>query len=337
MANNIINPTFLAQMKAETKKAIKLVNISQVQKEEGYRYWLPTPAAINAIAKYGAENIFLVLCNYKSHYDDDDATFIYWNNATGEFFDDTWTTRGACPNYSLYECCKFKVALAMDAIDKEALVEAIRTRMMKQATYRPCFSMKDFKNVGLKVTVKGGRKYKGEGYLVDMFDKSYQWGAPRYRSHYYGPSNYGTTTTAYAKIYNPEKNEVYTVTAKYVIVEGVEDMVKKYEEYNKAFLESATVDNLDFSEEMPKIANFEITSFNEWVAKNYGHEFDLSTANDEEKNKEEAKKQAAEAKHQEFKEKKMAQLIEWVKNNTDKKTEEDIKNLAEHIFNKRYN
>ena len=41
-------------------------------------------------------------------------------------------------------------------------------------------------------------------------------------------------------------------------------------------------------------------------------------------------------KEKEFKESKMPGIIEWVKNNTDKKTEEDIMALAEHIFNKKY-
>ena len=37
-----------------------------------------------------------------------------------------------------------------------------------------------------------------------------------------------------------------------------------------------------------------------------------------------------------LKKEKMPAIIEWVKNNTDKKTDEDIKKLAEHIFNKKY-
>ena len=37
-----------------------------------------------------------------------------------------------------------------------------------------------------------------------------------------------------------------------------------------------------------------------------------------------------------LKKEKMPAIIEWVKNNTDKKTDEDIMKLAEHIFNKRY-
>lgn len=37
-----------------------------------------------------------------------------------------------------------------------------------------------------------------------------------------------------------------------------------------------------------------------------------------------------------LKKEKMPAIIEWIKNNTDKKTDEDIKKLAEHIFNKKY-
>ena len=60
------------------------------------------------------------------------------------------------------------------------------------------------------------------------------------------------------------------------------------------------------------------------------NKFDLSIAYDEVE--EEAKKKA-----EEFKASKMPGIIEWVKTNTDKKTEEEINTLAEHIFNKRYN
>ena len=42
------------------------------------------------------------------------------------------------------------------------------------------------------------------------------------------------------------------------------------------------------------------------------------------------------AKQEAFKASKMPGIIEWVKNNTDKTTEEEILKLAEHIFNKRY-
>ena len=52
----------------------------------------------------------------------------------------------------------------------------------------------------------------------------------------------------------------------------------------------------------------------------------------EEIKNEEIKKQEAFIK---FKNEKMPQLIEWVKNNTDRKGEE-IEKLAEHIFNKKY-
>ena len=41
-------------------------------------------------------------------------------------------------------------------------------------------------------------------------------------------------------------------------------------------------------------------------------------------------------KREALKKEKMQAIIEWVKKNTDKKTEEDIMNLAEHIFNKKY-
>ena len=74
--------------------------------------------------------------------------------------------------------------------------------------------------------------------------------------------------------------------------------------------------------------NYGLVSFVEWLAK-YKNSINLSMAYDVEK-------EERLLKEKEFKESKMPGIIEWVKNNTDKKTEEDIMALAEHIFNKKY-
>ena len=70
-------------------------------------------------------------------------------------------------------------------------------------------------------------------------------------------------------------------------------------------------------------------NFIDWLKnKYYDPSIDWSKAKDIEQEKQDKKSE-------EFKKKKMLELIEWVKNNTDKKGDE-IEKLAERIFKKRY-
>ena len=85
-----------------------------------------------------------------------------------------------------------------------------------------------------------------------------------------------------------------------------------------------------------ELKSSELLSFPEWMIKNK-RTIDTNSAFDVAADEMQKKIDARNQKHNEFKAKKMPQLIEWVRNNTDKQTEEDILNLAEHIFNKKYN
>ena len=49
-------------------------------------------AVQKAIQEYGIENISMVGYNYHGRYEDDDCEFTYYNNVTGNFFYDEWTT-----------------------------------------------------------------------------------------------------------------------------------------------------------------------------------------------------------------------------------------------------
>lgn len=51
---------------------------------------------------YGEDSCFLVSKSYQSKWDDDYASFRYYSNVTGEYFDDNWTTAAACPHYDNY-------------------------------------------------------------------------------------------------------------------------------------------------------------------------------------------------------------------------------------------
>ena len=151
-------------------------------------------AVQKAINEYGIENISMVGYNYHGRYEDDDCEFTYYNNVTGNFFYDEWTTRFACPSYSCYECQTLEEADKKGFVDHEKLFSFKKYSMIKQ------FEKFKFDNIwgetfdkiaplGLRVEVKRGRKWKGIGYLVGTFTTSYQWGVKMWRSN----NDYGTS------------------------------------------------------------------------------------------------------------------------------------------------
>lgn len=55
---------------------------------------------------FGENSVFFVGENYHNGYHDDYCTIQYYCNATGEFFDDEWTSAFVCPPYDTYKECK---------------------------------------------------------------------------------------------------------------------------------------------------------------------------------------------------------------------------------------
>lgn len=299
-------------------------------------------AVQKAIQEYGIENISMVGYNYHGRYEDDDCYFTYYNNVTGNFFYDEWTTRFACPAYGCYECQTLEEADKKGYVDHEKLFSFKKFEMIKQ------LEKFKFDNVwgdtfvkiapfGLRVEVNRGRKWKGIGYLVGTFTTSYQWGVKMWRSN----NDYGTSTTRHAKIYDPTTNRIETVTAEYVKFLDLDNIIEQYKKDMIAIIEAATINDFAIgkngtsyspysgdSNDTKMTINCEIVSFMKYL-ESKGNKLNLNNAYDV---IEEEKK----AKFEAFKATKMPGIIEWVKNNTDKTTEEDIMKLAEHIFNKRY-
>lgn len=295
-----------------------------------------------AIQKYGIDNISMVGYNYHGRYEDDDCEFTYYNNVTGNFFYDEWTTRFACPAYGCYECQTLEEADKKGLVDHEKLFNFKKYEMIKQ------FEKFKFDGIcgdtfakvasfGLRVEVTRGRKWKGIGYLVGTFTTSYQWAVKKWHSN----NDYGTTTTRHAKIYDPTTNRIETVTAEYVKFLDLDNIVEQYKKEMIAIVEATTVDDFSIgkngtsyspysgdSNDTKMTIKCDTVSFIEYL-KSKGNKLNLENAHDaveEEKN----------AKFEAFKETKMPGIIEWVKNNTNRETEEDILALAEHIFNKKY-
>ena len=299
-------------------------------------------AVQKAIQEYGIENISMVGYNYHGRYEDDDCEFTYYNNVTGNFFYDEWTTRFACPSYSCYECQTLEEADKNGLVDHEKLFSFKKYSMIKQ------FEKFKFDNIwgetfdkiaplGLHVEVKRGRKWKGIGYLVGTFTTSYQWGVKMWCSN----NDYGTSTTRHAKIYDPTTNRIETVTADYVKFLDLDNIIEQYKKDMIAIVEATTIEDFSIGKNgttyspysgdsnlTPMIIKCNTISFMEYL-KSKGNNLNLETAYDV---VEEAKK----AKLLAFKESKMPGIIEWVQKNTDKETDEAILALAEHIFNKKY-
>lgn len=299
-------------------------------------------AVQRAIQEYGIENISMVGYNYHGRYEDDDCEFTYYNNVTGNFFYDEWTTRFACPSYGCYECQTLEEADKKGLVDHKKLFSFKKYSMIKQ------FEKFKFDNIwgetfckiaplGLRVEVKCGRKWKGIGYLVGTFTTSYQWGVKMWHSN----NDYGTSTTRHAKIYDPTTNRIETVTADYVKFLDLDNLIEQYKKDMIAIVEATTIEDFSIGKNgttyspysgdsnlTPMIIKCDTISFMEYL-KSKGNNLNLENAYDEVEEEKKAKLLA-------FKETKMPGIIEWVKNNTDKETDEDILALAEHIFNKKY-
>jgi len=299
-------------------------------------------AVQQAIKEYGIENISMVGYSYHGRYEDDDCNFEYYNNVTGNFFYDTWTTRCACPGYGCYECQTLEEADQKGYVDHEKLFNFKKIQLINSLKkFRfDCTWEENFVKIapfGLRVEVTGGRKWKGVGYLIGTFTTSYQWGVKKWRSN----NDYGVSRTRHAKIYDPITNHIETVTAGYVKFLDLDYIIEQYKKDMIEIVEATTVDNFSIgkngtsyspysgdSNNTPMNIKCDIVSFMAYL-KSKGNKLNLDTAYDV---VEEDKK----AKFQAFKDTKMPGILEWVKNNTDKETEEDILALAEHIFNKRY-
>lgn len=338
-----MNTEFAKKMSEITERAKKSVALWESKEIDHSNYWANPTTCIRAIAEYGAENIFLVASHYHGRYEDDDANFAYYNNKTGEFFHDEWSTRFAAPSYDSYKCTTFKEAWENDAVDKSILFKVLLKKDINKInnfTFDPFDKFEETCSLGLRVEVKKGRKWKGFGYLIGTFSKHYQWAVPQWKSN----NGYGMSGTRYAKIYDPVNNRIETVNCSWV--EFI-DLPKFIEEYKSLYLKSLnekTEDNICIND--PKtsfgcgfgdhyttpmyIQCLDMESFIDWMKRNHKNTFDLSIAYDE-------VEEAAKKKAEEFKASKMPGIIEWVKNNTDKKTEDEINNLAEYIFNKKYN
>lgn len=168
-------------------------NLKQILREnrQGYELALETHDRL-----YGKGNAFLVSKNYRSCYHDDYASFTYYSNATGEYFDDEWTTAFACPAYSCYMTEK-----TFDEAKEEGLIDVdiynseykIPETALNYDDTLYAFALRC--NKAPYVTVISGKKMNGcKGIAIDSY------------THYFGGEYY--------IIYFPEEDKFASISQK---------------------------------------------------------------------------------------------------------------------------
>lgn len=290
-------------------------NIEDYEKSDKKDYWRCPTSWMHEAAKYGAENIFLIGESYRSHAYDDYASFTYFNQATGKEFEGSWTTAGACPGYELHKCMSVIEAFRNCLLDEESYLSYMKKQMLEFVKKTDRFislEVNDWIRYKLLIDVKGGRKWwNGRGYAVKAETK---------RWSYYA-------STCYISVYEPETNTIHEVDGKYCSIVDLDKMVEEYKQWAIGRIESFTTNDIKVRDE--KMIVGEPTDYFTWMGQKAEQVvIDIENAHNPAQEERDRRKN-------EFKSRKMVELIEWVKNNTDKEGD-SVQQLAEHIFQKRY-
>ena len=274
----------------------------------GKRYgYSGIPYCLKRLRESGLDKIFLVSSNYRGLYEDDYCTFCYWDESRKEMFYDEWTTAAACPSFGLYEFpIRFNVAWESGLVDKDAYLDHLRGSYDKFVDRQKICGIEEM--IGLPVKVSGGRKWKGEGFLISINDI--------YKSRY---------KTSSAIVYDPSTNTIQEVNPDFVELNNTDEIMESYRGWARGIISGLTIEDID---PVRVSVNVDFSIKRYLSLYRASNPIDMSTASypaQEERDRKEAS----------FKQKKMKDLIEWVKNNTDK-TGEEIEILANRIYNKRY-
>lgn len=275
------------------------------------------PSIYNRIVEIGVENIFV--CGdgaYISLHNDDYCTFTYWDNVKGEFIEDGWTTAACSPSFDSFTTGIFTVeeAIKYNLFNKDVVKKFVYNECERKIAFdADYYRYKEaFTNYNKLVRVTEGRKWRGTGYLIDITFNGY-------------------TQQKDARILSLEDMQIHHCNPNYVhTVVNVNDVAKEYIEWATAKLKNV-ISNDDFD-------SFFITEGYAWCVK---PEYRFSFLNFMEDNYSTPDisnlvANACDADLNKRKSIEFAKIVEWVKNKTDKTTENDINELAIKIFNKKY-
>lgn len=276
------------------------------------------PYIVHTIAEVGVENIFYVDRNYRGLYEDDDCTFTYWDNLNGKVINDYWGTHFAAPSFFLYEdnIIRFHDAAEAGLINVE-LLRAHKVEKMHDIVNRMQISKvhEYIVNTYPRVKVEGGRKFKGEGYFIEKITES---------------SIYGDKI--YAKILSTEDFQIHYCNYRFVQFVDAENILNAYKEYAHAQIEETLKNNprTICNGTTYRMSEDVIPSIEKFVER-YKNNVEGLVANAPDPEMYERNMKLAAKRAENFK-----NIIEWVKTNTDKTTDDEIMELALRILNKRY-
>ena len=283
------------------------------------------PSIIARIVEVGAENLFYVTRHYRGLYEDDDCTFVYWDNVKGEFVNDFWGTNFAAPDFSLYE----KNIITYYEAEKMGLVNM---ELVKQYNIKRAYKI--IENIKVEVAhkdiigttnplvkVEGGRKWRGMGYFIKKVETTSRFG-----------------TKVEAKVLSLEDFQIHYCSYKYVKFVELADIVEEYKKYATQYIDECVKNNtltriFDMKDIMWEFSYSDtymksIESFIKSKSCN-NVSYLIETAFDAEAEERKRKMSASRAEN-------FANIIEWVKTNTDAQTEKEVHNLAIRILFKRY-
>ena len=249
------------------------------------------------------DNLYLIGLEYFGRYEDDDCYFAYVNAETGEITTNSWSTRGACPSFNTYLRPTVKTAVENGWLSQEWVDNYVDTKwngkkisVINDLTHDLRHLTEVFKAEPLSLPVEISNRCRKFKEPTGVLLSAETVRIP------YGWNNFET----HAKVLGSD-NKIYTIQ-----------------------LSSCTCKVLDaLREELISIVDHiqdtkEIYDF----IRNY-NKVDITGCVDVEEEK-------AAAKEAEFKEKKMGELIEWCKSKEPEKSDEDIREWAEKIFNRKY-
>lgn len=277
----------------------------------------------DAMIEFGPENIFLVGTSYSGMYHDDYCTFRYYNNVTGKQFTDEWTTAFACPSYARFEdCLTISEALELGLLNKQLALEVAVEQQKQhvsnlQLEITPAMAI----NSHLEMNINRGRKFRGTGILMDIRKDSYQYYSPMFASK---NADFGKKITNVAILMVEDTMTIEEVNYEYCVPTHFEEMKEAWRQEVMEFLDNVTLENMEGLHIVyPKHLGWE--NFVERYANELpdGSMFTYPA------------QQQRDEKENAFKAKKIADLTEWAKNNTDV-PENEIPQFVERLFNKKY-
>lgn len=207
------------QVKAEVMNTIEKLNAECKKLVANGAKRNNTPEVVFQIAEHGAENIFMVLRDYHSYYDDDDCYFKYYNNVTGETFTDEWSTRYAAPNFSLYECITLWQAVYSGLPVNEDYIKHFREDFIEKKDRKLDEVVREWSDrlmMNRPVTVTRGRKWTGSGWLVGK------------REQHYGFYGQGRTLRTLAIVFDPKDNSFNECTFQFCELDDAEQFRSEY-------------------------------------------------------------------------------------------------------------